>query len=383
MNTIILLITFLVNFLFMMLTTLLPILVFDITNSASSVGLVLTIFMISLLTIRIICLRIILDSKKSLLFGSILFFIGFLMVNMDKNNFMFFCLGAVFFGIAIGLVPPALLTILTNSEQFIEKTIGTYNSIVAIASIISPLIGETLFHFSLNILYFSWLIGALVMLCLSIAIVKFINKKPNNTKKLSDTRMSNVFKLGKFRTIFLVLLLTSISYGTIISYLPLLLSSKNISIGGYYLFFWGAYILAQYANAYLMKKISRNLLICIMLVGLSISMLVVSFSGSGIIYFSSGIMYGFCNGALYNLFYYESSQLSNEKLKNDAYAVIGLMSYIGVGLTPTILNPVLSIINDLQWIFTFSVIFIVFSIGIYVFSIRKGFVHGYDEKRNK
>lgn len=383
MNTIILLITFLVNFLFMMLTTLLPILVFDITNSAISVGLVLTIFMISLLTIRIICLRIILDSKKSLLFGSILFFIGFLMVNMDKNNFMFFCLGAVFFGIAIGLVPPALLTILTNSEQFIEKTIGTYNSIVAIASIISPLIGETLFHFSLNILYFSWLIGALVMLCLSIAIVKFINKKPNNTKKLSDTRMSNVFKLGKFRTIFLVLLLTSISYGTIISYLPLLLSSKNISIGGYYLFFWGAYILAQYANAYLMKKISRNLLICIMLVGLSISMLVVSFSGSGIIYFSSGIMYGFCNGVLYNLFYYESSQLSNEKLKNDAYAVIGLMSYIGVGLTPTILNPVLSIINDLQWIFTFSVIFIVFSIVIYVFSIRKGFVHGYDEKRNK
>ena len=47
----------LVNIVFMMLTTILPLLVYQISNSVKEVGIILTIFMISMLVVRIVCLK--------------------------------------------------------------------------------------------------------------------------------------------------------------------------------------------------------------------------------------------------------------------------------------------------------------------------------------
>ncbi|WP_149023463.1 hypothetical protein [Listeria grayi] len=75
MNRILIAISLIINFIFMMLTTLLPILVFNITRSTTDVGGVLTVFMISLLLVRIISLKRYMDPVLAVVAGCILFFL--------------------------------------------------------------------------------------------------------------------------------------------------------------------------------------------------------------------------------------------------------------------------------------------------------------------
>lgn len=362
-------IALIVNFIFMMLTTLLPILVFNISNSATDIGTVLTLFMISLLIMRLICLKKNIKPDLAIVLGSALFLIGFVLMESFTASLSIFYIGSILFGFSIGLVPPALLTMLTNTEKSAEKNVSKYNIIIAFASATAPFIGESFMEKNSDKLFMVWIIGALIMLLLS--FVSFFKYKSETILKEEryEEKGTNIFRFKEYRRMFLLLLLSSISYGAIVTYLPVYLYSGGYSIGIYYLFFWGAYILAQYANKFIQIDKYENKLIGILLLLLALSELTISFTSNAIILYLSGFIYGISYGLIYNTFYLKISRIRPEQTKNNAYAIIGLMSYVGVGLAPTFLKPFLS--QQIKMVFAFSTIYIALAIIIYLFSLRK------------
>lgn len=162
---------------------------------------------------------------------------------------------------------------------------------------------------------------------------------------------------------FVILLIASISYGAIVTYLPIFFNEIKFSIGLYYLVFWSAYVIAQFINKYIYKALSEKIMIILLLIGLCIGELIISFATFKFMYFVSALIYGISYGLIFNFFYMKASFIREEQSKNNVYAIIGLMSYMGVGLAPTLLHPFLK--TEIKMIFAFSTIYIIIAIFIH------------------
>jgi len=357
------LIAILVNFLFMMLTTLLPILIFQISNSVTKVGMVLTIFMISLILIRIVCMLKKVKPIRAIISGTFLFLTGFIIIKFYSTRIFWYYFGSVFFGIAIGLVPPAVLTLLTASSQVSAKNLRIYNSCVAFASALAPLTGEYIYNKFYNIIYDIWIIGALISLIASIILIKMLNNNEDVVQEKLILKYDNPLKNGQHIGNFIILLISSISYGAIITYLPIYFDEIKFSIGLYYLIFWASYVIAQFINKYIYSTLSENTMMALLLIGLCIGELIISLAAFKFMYLLSALIYGISYGLMYNFFYTKASFIKDDQSKNNVYAVIGLMSYIGVGLAPTFLSPFLKM--EIRMIFAFSTIYIVTALFIH------------------
>ncbi len=357
------LIVILINFLFMMLTTLLPILIFQISNSITKVGTVLTIFMISMILIRIVCM--VKESKpiRALISGTSLFLIGFIIIKFYSTQIFWYYIGSIFFGIAIGLAPPAMLTLLTASSQVSAKNLSIYNSCVAFASALAPLTGEYIYNKFYKIIYDIWIIGALIALIASIILIKMLKNNEIVVQEKLIPKYDNPLKNEQHKSNFVILLISSISYGAIVTYLPIYFNEIKFSIGLYSLIFWASYVIAQFINKYIYRTLSENTMIALLLIGLCIGELIISLATFQFMYLLSALIYGICYGLMYNFFYTKASFIKEDQSKNNVYAVIGLMSYIGVGLAPTFLSPFLKM--EIRMIFAFSTIYIVIALFIH------------------
>ncbi|GEM_PF-462669 len=357
------LIAILVNFLFMMLTTLLPILIFQISNSVTKVGTVLTIFMISLILIRIVCMLRKVKPIRAIISGTFLFLTGFIIIKFYYTQIFWYYIGSIFFGIAIGLVPPAVLTLLTASSKVSAKNLRIYNSCVAFASALAPLTGEYIYNKFYNIIYDIWIIGALISLIASIILVKMLNNNEDVVQEKLILKYDNPLKNGQHIGNFAILLISSISYGAIVTYLPIYFNEIKFSIGLYSLIFWASYVIAQFINKYIYRTLSENTMIALLLICLCIGELIISLAPFKFMYLLSALIYGISYGLMYNFFYTKASFIKDDQSKNNVYAVIGLMSYIGVGLAPTFLSPFLKM--EIRMIFAFSTIYIVTALFIH------------------
>ncbi len=353
-----------VNGLFMMLTTLLPILIFDTTGSFSSIGQVLTTFMISLLIIRILCMKYMMRTTLLLLLGSIEFLVAFIILFLFHGISSIYFLGAILFGMAIAVLSPSIMTIMTNTSEGKEKKIGIYNALVAVSSAFSPIIGEKLFNLSISIICMFWIINAAVLVCISV----YLYKKDESIEKNDIIKKFNFSIFLRFKNLFLILFLASISYGAIISYLPVYFDSLKLSIGIFYLFFWGFYVFAQVVGRYLNQRYSEKYMILSSLAGLCISQIMFNILTTTSGEIVNSIIYGFSYGLLYNILYNIMSKYENDYLRSNGFAVIGLMSYIGVGIAPVFLHP---FIEHLETLFMFSAIYSIFA--LLYFMIKKSY----------
>src|SRR5699024_12687977 len=137
---------FFFHILFILLTPILPMLVYRITGTPASSDYVLATFMFVLLGSRVYLLKydvgVVRLLKVGLLFYSSVF--GLLLIG-SATLFVFF-IGALLFGIAVGIIAPALITLVTSSGNQTQKMVGIYNSLMGIASAIGPFAGLSLFY---------------------------------------------------------------------------------------------------------------------------------------------------------------------------------------------------------------------------------------------
>jgi len=81
---------------------------------------------------------------------------------------------------------------------------------------------------------------------------------------------------------------------------------------------------------------------------------------------------GLDSAYVFNIFYGEVAEIKNDYEKNNGYAIIGLMSYLGVGIAPVLLS---SFSDNLSHTFLVSISFLVFAIfynsGIIRYRIRR------------
>lgn len=374
MNILLYISVLLVNGLFMMLTTLLPILIYNLTGSSLYVGQVLTTFMVSLVINRIVCMIYKFETRKLLLFGSITFFIGFTLIYIVDSELWIYFLGAIFFGASIAILSPALLTILTNNSESNTKNISVYNSLVAISSAFSPGIAEMLMNKSLSLITLFWIVGSLILVGISLYSFKTIksitDEKANKIENKDGLSKSSAVVLKTYKKTFIVLFLTSISYGAIISYLPVYYAQIGISIGVFYLLFWGSYVLAQGLGAKIIQRISNSIIVLICLLGLLFSQILINISPNIISEILSASVYGFSYGLMYYAFYQQMTVYKDEHTRSNGFAIIGLMSYIGVGVAPIFLYPFLS---DLNTLFIYSSFYIVLAFIYFYICNRKKF----------
>ena len=327
-------VSFLVNLIFSMLTALLSLIVFNINHSTADINFVMLAFISSLLITRIILFNNIFSFKVNIVIGSFFFLSGCLILYLESDNTTLILIGAILFGLAIGMIPPAILSLLSNTDDK-DKNLGMYNTIVAIASVLSPLIGERLYEHNARILFCIWFILSLIMFYLSIKL----NEKVENREKLSAGNtlyhLRRVIINRDFQIYFITLLFSSVTYGSIVSYLPIYFEEINLSIGIYYLFFWSGYVLIQFYRKITFKFIHTLVALIFILFG-QISLIV---SSSALVIYFFSLLYGIGYGALFKIFYIGIADFTNLEERNIAFSIIGLISYLGVGIAPLFLLP--------------------------------------------
>lgn len=349
MKKVALLSTFLVNMIFMMLTTLLPLLIYDAAHSYSSVGIILFIFMLSVITTRIIVWNKSGSYRSTLMIGSICFLSCFVLLYLYPKCFFSFFPDAVLLGIGIGLIPPLMLTFLTDSsnKKKYGENIGQYNVMTAISAAIGPEIANLLFNYSIKFLLFIWLGGCFILLISNGLIAKHYSFQNSN----SNSSVINFIKAKSSIVPLLLLATISITYGTIIGYLPIYFERISVSIGLFYLFFWMAYTLAQFITRIKGTKSSYAVIIILM----TFSLALVSFQNNFFCPYSAGFIYGLCYGSIFKSYYSQMALIKDERQKNNGYGIVGLMSYVGVGLAQVFTYPFMKL--PIQYVFVLSAIY--------------------------
>ncbi|UTC74668.1 hypothetical protein E4O03_10720 [Treponema sp. OMZ 792] len=133
-------VSFFINFIFSMLTALLSLIVFNINKKTGDINIIMMTFISSLLLTRVFSIWNFLKARTEIILGSILFTAGCLILVIESGSMTWMFIGTVLFGISIGLVPPAILVLLSENENKRTSNLGIYNAIVAIASVFSPII---------------------------------------------------------------------------------------------------------------------------------------------------------------------------------------------------------------------------------------------------
>ncbi|EUJ26798.1 MFS transporter [Listeria grayi] len=80
-----------------------------------------------------------------------------------QKNLIVFYGGSILFGVSIGLVPPAILTLLTREASESKKNISMYNLIIAFASASAPFVGEVMYKDFTKTLFGFWICSAFAM----------------------------------------------------------------------------------------------------------------------------------------------------------------------------------------------------------------------------
>ena len=189
-------------------------------------------------------------------------------------------------------------------------------------------------------------------------------KSPKIQKAGNDTHGITKNTIAIFKEIFIALLLISIPYGAIITYLPLYFSNTRYSVGMFYSLFWLSYAVASYINRKITSLFGKEKIKITSILFMIISLILLVFMENKMLIYVSSILFGFGFGSLFNVYYDEVSMIKNDFEKNNGYAIIGLMSYVGVGIAPMIL---FSFSKNLGHTFLVSISFLVIAIG---YSIR-------------
>ena len=329
-------VSFFMNFVFSMLTTLLPLIVFNINESTKDINVIMITFTGSLLVTRLFSIWNLLRVKTEIVLGCILFTVSCLILVIESNSMEWMFVGSLLFGLSIGLVPPAILVLLSGNKDKRAFNLGVYNSIVAIASIFSPIIGENIYHKNPHLLFLWWVIFASIM-----------------------TIVALMFQIS-----FIILLFSSISYGSIVAYLPVYFETLSLSIGIYYLFFWAGYILMQFVRRI---RYSFYTVLCALFFISLVQLSLVLFEEAFIVYFFAWI-YGLCYGSLFKVFYVEVGSFNTEEERSIGFSILSLISYIGVGIAPVFLIPF-----NIDWkmLFTGNLFYSIIAIIIFLFLRKK------------
>ena len=357
-------VSFFMNFVFSMLTTLLPLIVFNINESTEDINVVMVTFISSLLVARLFSIWNLLKAKTEIVLGCILFTVSCLILVIESNSMEWMFVGSLLFGLSIGLVPPAILVLLSGNKDKRTFNLGVYNSIVAIASIFSPIIGENIYHKNPHLLFLWWVIFASIMTIVALLLKKEKNNYESTTNYKASYNLKKVVSNTMFQISFIILLFSSISYGSIVVYLPVYFETLSLSIGIYYLFFWAGYILMQFVRRI---RYSFYTVLCalffISLVQLSLAL----FEEAFIVYFFAWI-YGLGYGSLFKVFYVEVGSFNTEEERSIGFSILSLISYIGVGIAPVFLIPF-----NIDWkmLFTGNLFYSIIAIIIFLFLRKK------------
>jgi len=340
------------NFLFSLLTAILPLLVFDITNSAATSGYVLSTFMVALLGTRIVLLTHEIDAYSLLKIGLAAYCLGFFLLLVNATAIGMFYLGAVMFGMGVGIVAPILITIITGMSQKPNSAVGWHNSILGVASAIAPILGVSLYYFFDNrdFLYLILTILSITTLGLAVFIRRIGDKKLFKKTKINGEAFSK-----EYIPSYIIFLLTSISYGAVIAFSPIFFGMIGLRVDVFYFFFWSFFILAQLSMLKIKEKVAENKLLNISILFIFMSSLSIVFTTNYAMLILTAIVFGFSYGGIMNLFYNRIAVVKENKAKSDAYSIFGLMSYLGVGLGSMLLSPIAN--QSLMVLFLISSLF--------------------------
>jgi membrane protein len=356
-------ISFFMNFVFSMLTTLLPLIVFNINESTKDINVIMITFISSLLVMRLFSIWNLLKAKTEIVLGCILFTVSCLILAIESNSMEWVFVGSFLFGLSIGLVPPAILVLLSENKDKRTFNLGIYNSIVALASIFSPIIGENIYHKNPYLLFLCWIIFASIMTIVALLLKKEKDNEESTTNYKAIYNFKKVVSNTKFQISFVILLFSSISYGSIVAYLPVYFETLSLSIGIYYLFFWAGYILIQFVRKI---RYSFYTVLCTLLFVSFGQLSLVLFEATLLVYFFAWI-YGLGYGSLFKVFYVEIGNFNTEEERSIGFSILSLISYIGVGIAPFFLIP---FNNNWKMIFTGNLFYSIIAIIIFLF-LRK------------
>ena len=356
-------VSFFMNFVFSMLTTLLPLIVFNINESTKDINVIMITFTGSLLVTRLFSIWNLLRVKTEIVLGCILFTVSCLILVIESNSMEWMFVGSLLFGLSIGLVPPAILVLLSENKDKRTFNLGIYNSIVALASIFSPIIGENIYHKNPYLLFFCWVIFASIMTIVALLLKKEKDNEESTTNYKAIYNFKKVVSNTKFQISFVILLFSSISYGSIVAYLPVYFETLSLSIGIYYLFFWAGYILIQFVRKI---RYSFYTVLCTLLFVSFGQLSLVLFEATLLVYFFAWI-YGLGYGSLFKVFYVEIGNFNTEEERSIGFSILSLISYIGVGIAPFFLIP---FNNNWKMIFTGNLFYSIIAIIIFLF-LRK------------
>ena len=357
-------VSFFMNFVFSMLTTLLPLIVFNINESTKDINVIMITFTGSLLVTRLFSIWNLLRVKTEIVLGCILFTVSCLILVIESNSMEWMFVGSLLFGLSIGFVPPAILVLLSENKDKRTFNLGIYNSIVAIASIFSPIIGENIYYKNPYFLFFCWVIFASIMTIVALSLKREQNNDERATNYKAIYNLKKVVLNTMFQISFVILLFSSISYGSIVAYLPVYFETLNRSIGIYYLFFWAGYILMQFVRE--IRYSFYTVLFTLLFISLG-QLSLVLFEEAFIVYFFAWI-YGIGYGSLFKIFYVEVGNFNTEEERSIGFSVLSLISYIGVGIAPVFLIPF-----NIDWkmLFTGNLFYNIIAIIIFLFLRKK------------
>ncbi|WP_054707146.1 MFS transporter [Bacillus sp. JCM 19041] len=345
-------IVFMFNFLFSLLTAILPLLVFDITNSAATSGYVLSTFMIALLGTRIFLLTHEIDDYLLLKVGLTAYCLGFLLLLVNATAIAMFYFGAVMFGIGVGIVAPVLITIITGLSQRPNAAVGWHNSFLGVASAFAPILGVSLFYSIDNRGFLYLILTVLSITTLGLAV--FI-RRTGDKKRFKKTKINGEAFSKEYIPSYMVFLLTSISYGAVIAFSPIFFEMVGLRVDVFYFFFWSFFIVAQLSMLKIKEKVAEIKLLNISIFLIFASSLSIVFTTNYVILIVTAIVFGFSYGGIMNLFYNRIAIVKESKAKSDAYSIFGLMSYLGVGLGSMLLSPIAN--HSLAVLFIISSLF--------------------------
>lgn len=212
-------------------------------------------------------------------------------------------------------------------------------------------------------LFFCWVIFASIMTIVALLLKKEKDNEESTTNYKAIYNFKKVVSNTKFQISFVILLFSSISYGSIVAYLPVYFETLSLSIGIYYLFFWAGYILIQFVRKI---RYSFYTVLCTLLFVSFGQLSLVLFEATLLVYFFAWI-YGLGYGSLFKVFYVEIGNFNTEEERSIGFSILSLISYIGVGIAPFFLIP---FNNNWKMIFTGNLFYSIIAIIIFLF-LRK------------
>lgn len=356
-------IVFIFNFLFSLLTAILPLLVYEISGNAITSGYVLGTFMVALLCTRIFLLKVYFKETVLLKVGLSLYCLGFSLLILDASSLFLYFLGAAVLGISVGIISPLLITIISSRSGNTKLQVGLHNSFMGVGSAIAPFFGLFLYY-QMDEMMYLYLI--LFLISLTIAIPGFLIKEDATEIKFKSRIKSidkSVFS-KEYVVNYLSFLLISVSYGSIIAFLPILFGEMNLRIDIFYFFFWVSFLIAQVYMIKISDYLSEIFLLPISVFLIALSTFLLGATTNYVLLLFNALVFGFFYGGVMNLFYNRIAKVEDTTSKTDTFSIFGLMSFLGVALGSILLGSIAN--KSLEYVFYAAAIFPICALIVYI-----------------